>query len=364
MKFNTSNFDPIFGILSNTEFKEFYFDLEGINNYEMENTQLNCIYLKVDNIIGNSGRTTATSSEDQIKSNKYNNNMNKITKVNKINNYIPKQEKVKQNHPRIITLSEIIKNYISKMTLPKEVINKIMINSIIFEKGEKRKLNENTQETKRGRKTKGDNSERVHDKNSSENIIKKAKGSLFRNALYCINLIIISNGNNKNILKQLDYKIINKMKKKFNLKLLKTKLKDIFSNDISLRDKKLSKDYNKIKIKEIYEKEGDDSLIKNVLDLTLEQWYKYFTYQEEYDFLNNFEKDYNNQIELNEDDLQNNNKIKRIDDLLSEISNKEDNFYFSKFIFHFYNYKHWFYIKKGRNEIEDEEEDKMEEGEK
>lgn len=292
--------------------------------------------------------------------------MNKITKANENNNYISKQEEIKQNHPRIITLSEIKENFISKMNLPKEVINKIMTNSIISEKGENRKLNENTQDTKRGRKTKDDNSERDHDKYSSDNIIKKIKGETFRNALDYLNLIIIFNGNNKNRLKKLDYKIINKLKKKYNLKLLETKLKDIFSEAISLRDKTLSKDYNKNIIEEIYKKEGDDSLIKKVLDLTLEQWYKYFTHQEEYDFLNNFEINYNNQIiELNENDSQNKNKIKRIDDLLREIGTKEDSLYFSKFIFHFYNYKHWFYIKKGRKEYEDEdEEEKKGEGEK
>lgn len=125
--------------------------------------------------------------------------------------------------------------------------------------------------------------------------------------------------------------------------MLNTTLKDIITEN--------SKNHYNSKIIEKINNNPEDSLIKKVLQLTLEQWYKYFTYQEEFEFLNNFN---NKQKELNKNNS-NNNIIKRADDLLNKIGEKEDGNYFTKFTYLLYNYKKWFLELKGRKREEKEE---------
>jgi hypothetical protein len=68
---------------------------------------------------------------------------------------------------------------------------------------------------KRGRKKRNDLTERIHGKYSSDNIIKKIKGALFKSLVQFINKIL----QRDKIIKDLNYKkYINQLKKDINIK--------------------------------------------------------------------------------------------------------------------------------------------------
>lgn len=120
------------------------------------------------------------------------------------------------------------------------------------------------------------------------------------------------------------------MTKEGHLKLLTMTIRDIISVE----------EHNKRIIEKIYNSNNPKySLIKEVLKLTLDQWYKYFTYHEEIDLLNDFNI---KQKELNK------SIIKRADDLLNIIGKNVKGDYFTKFTYYLYNYKKWFEDKKPR----------------
>ena len=60
------------------------------------------------------------------------------------------------------------------------------------------------------------------------------------------------------------------IKKEINLKFLKMKIKDLFSSDLSDKCTKLNKEYNKQKIKELYQKNQAQEVIE-ILDKTVEE---------------------------------------------------------------------------------------------
>lgn len=230
-------------------------------------------------------------------------------------------------------------------------------------------LNDGTK--KLGRKKKNDNKERLHNKSSEDNIIKKIKSKLWSYLIEFINNMldlylkdekIISlikimknikgdkNPEKETLIKELDYKMtIDETKKENNLQYLKMSIKDFLSQDISPKFKTYSTDSNK-KIIEIIlnnEKDKDNSLIVFIFNLTVGNWFDIFTYKKE---LTDF-------IKLNRDDF---NKIMekfiRADKLLDEIykklkknnyNDKEKN-YFSFFISILYNFERWFFIKQKR----------------
>ena len=211
---------------------------------------------------------------------------------------------------------------------------------------------------KRGRKKQDDSSKRKHDKNSPDNIIKKIKSKCFEYALKFINKTLNSFieqdrliSYNKMLRKQkddllikfLDYKFVDKIKRETELNLLKMPLKDIFSNKISPRYSTLSPDSNRIIIERIIKDEKNNEIIMFALNLTFGEWLDVFTYKKELKDIKNFEeKKMKNLID----------KFDRIDMLLKEIyqSNYSNN-YLSYFICLIYNYERWFYIKNGRNRL-------------
>ena len=290
------------------------------------------------NEVNKSGETAANSNEKQFQNaDDNNNNINENNQEQKKNNNnSPKKEA--SNNIETNKLEFMQDKFLTKIPLEKEVADKFMINSdisTVLKKGEEKAFNEKTTK-KIGRKNKKDDSERAHNKYSSDNIIKTIKGKLISYCRILINRIIISGGKNKKILKKLNYEIIDEMKKEDNLKLLDSKLKVIFSNRNSIRGKESSDSYNKNMIEDIYNKINDNNkILKEVLDLTFDQWYKYFTYQEELEFLGDFAKN-------------NNITIKRAEDLLNKIGKEEESGYFTKFTYYLFYYKDWFSNKKGR----------------
>ena len=145
------------------------------------------------------------------------------------------------------------------------------------------------------------------------------------------------------LIKFLDYKFVDKIKKETELNLLKMPLKEIFSNNISPRYSTLPRDSNRRIIERIIKDEKNNEIIMFALNLTFGEWLDVFTYKKELKDIKNFEeKKMKNLID----------KFDRIDMLLKEIyqSNYSNN-YLSYFICLIYNYERWFYIKNGRNRL-------------
>ena len=200
---------------------------------------------------------------------------------------------------------------------------------------------------KRGRKIKEGNQNQYreeHNKNSEDNIIKKIKAKIVLYPLYFLNKIL--KRNNKNKLHKLDYKqYINRLKKDEDMKIFKMSLKDLYSLDISPKFKRISKDYNKNLIQSIInnDKIEEYSTIMFAFNLTFEDWMELFTYKKN---INDIIEKYKGIDNINKKIIENN--IVGVEDLLKNISDNNDENYFSIFTFLLYNYKRWFLIKKKR----------------
>ena len=237
--------------------------------------------------------------------------------------------------------------------------------SLLGKKRRKRKIKYNDifeSDKKPGRKKLNDYTKRRHSKNSNDNIIKKIKSKFLEYSLKFINKVLNSNLNIKNItyynyllrkkkkdedfeslIKSLDYKYVNRIKKDSELSLLKTSLKEVFSQDISSKYSRLSNDSNKTIIERIVIDEKDNDIIMFALNLTLREWIDVFLYKKELKDItkiNNLSEEKINQLS---------SLFDRVDNLLLDIYQKDCNKnYLSHFISLMYNYERWFYIKKGR----------------
>ena len=191
--------------------------------------------------------------------------------------------------------------------------------------------NEKDEKMKRGRKPLNKNiSAGKHTNLVPDNIIKKIKALFFKYGIDYINAFIKQKTKNEVKLLYLDYKqYIDRLKKDFDLWLLNMKVEDFASLDISEKYcSKANKEYNKNIIKDILEKEKDNTIIINFL--------RNMTFNDLIDILL-FKKTFENCIEF--------------DGFLEELQNKaneSDEEYFSKFILFCYNYKRWFLNKTGR----------------
>ena len=194
--------------------------------------------------------------------------------------------------------------------------------NILNEKDEKK--------SKRGRKPSNKNGPPgKHTKSDSDNIIKKAKRLLFEYSIGYINSFIKQNTKIEIKLLDLDYKYVDKLKKDYNLKLLNMKLKDFASLNISRKYRSIpNKNFNENLIKRILEKEKENTKIINFLNMTLNDLIDILL----------FKKTFNDCI-----------KFKGFLKGLQTIVDESDEEYFSKFILFSYNFKIWFFNKKGRS---------------
>lgn len=189
-------------------------------------------------------------------------------------------------------------------------------------------------ELKRGRKKKGDNTKRHHDKNSPDNIFKKVKDKLLVYLVISINIILKNIGYEENKLYKLDYKeLVNKKSdKKCNLELLNMPIKDLLSMKISAKYKTISNPTNKnVNILEQICKEGaNDDIIKYIFKISFKDWIDIFTLKRESNIKHV--------------------KFEGLDSLLEEIyKNKDlDSNYFCNFIFCLYNYERYWLCKRIR----------------
>ena len=161
---------------------------------------------------------------------------------------------------------------------------------------------ETKKKVRKGRKTKFQSGGK-HNKFSSDNMIRKIKVFLFSVLLRFINQSIKQESQTgEQNLKEKDYsktflvkvkqEIILKINVEYNLKLLDSKLKNIFSNDISKKVKSLDLDLNKNLIKEIF---AQNKLVKTkqILNMTLYQCLEHFRGTKYYKELAGLEKEFN-----------------------------------------------------------------------
>ena len=182
-----------------------------------------------------------------------------------------------------------------------------------------------------GRKRKDDNKKGNHTRNDVDNIMKKCKNTLFHNVIEYVALVVNSLKSDKKeefLLLNLSYEYIDILKKDNELALFKMKLKELVSLDISSKYSLIEdKEFNKKNINKILKEERDNEVLINLLNMTFGDWIDVFTLKKK--------------IEIEP-------KFKGLEKALKEISDKNDEEYFSRFIFFLFNYKNYFQNKKGR----------------
>ena len=243
---------------------------------------------------------------------------------------------------------EKIKKILSQNGVKKEIIDKINGNYItkkekesvsLFEIKQKQTRTKNPNDSNDseektnfdvGRKKKTDNTKRKHDKNVPDNIIKKCKRIFFKYIIIFINSIIKTyktNHQENYEFKNLSYEnYVNNLKKDKEIILLNMPLKDLVSLDVSNKYAS-NASFNKEKMEKILEEEKDNTIINSILNMTFGEWIDVFTFKNEINYY----------LEFNE-----------LQDVLIDLYDKENEEYFSRFIFYLFNYKNWFQNKKPR----------------
>ena len=125
----------------------------------------------------------------------------------------------------------------------------------------------------RGRKTNMEKAmgiEGKHTKFSDDNKLRKAKVIIFEANYQNINSLLKNKDKNKQI-KRLNNEQTKELGVEYNRRLLKTKIKDIYSKNISSKYKNLNPDYNKKIITSIYDKKEEYIEVIKFLDKTLEE---------------------------------------------------------------------------------------------
>ena len=308
------------------------------------------------------------------------NEKNNIKKIN--NNIFIKEEQIDNKFPVHYTFDKI-KDIIQSLSIPSEVknsivldynlnkIDKVMSNNSFLGKKKRRKKGKikfsdyKNSENQKGRKKQDDFSRRKHDRNAADNIIKKIKLKFIEYSLKFINNVLNSYLNKsklveynnflrqarkykddedkENLIKILDYKFIDKLKKETDLSLLEMPLKDLFSKNISPKYTTLQPDSNKKIIEKIVKEEKDNVNIIFALNLTFEEWIDIFTYKKKLSSIQNFDEEKMKGL---------NDQFYMVDHLIIEMYDKKyDHNYLSYFLSYVYNYKRWFILKKGRNRI-------------
>ena len=375
-----------FGLDKTSNLEETTNDFDQFKQYVLKENDNNCLelesslfplpfYLIGDNAENQTSFLTETKTSNFIK------NMNKIFDKTFIFNdkTLKNQENNDQETiPRQYTL-DIINLIIQDLNLPNNVKQKIVRDSnlnkiekqmndmaLIGKKKRRRKgkitFDDDKESQKVGRKKHDDFTKRKHDKNSADNIIKKIKLKFFEYSLKFLNNTLnsyldktkileynkilrkdIKNDEPQNLIKLLDYKFVDKIKKETDLLLLKKPLKDIFANDISPKYSTLSRDSNKTMIERIIKDQKDNVNIMFAFNLTFGEWIDVFTYKKELKSINNYDEEKMKDL---------NDKFIKLDKLILEIYEKDyTNNYLSYFISYAFNYKRWFLMKKGRNRV-------------
>ena len=289
-----------------------------------------------------------------------------------------KEEHFKKNEddvPNALNFEEI-KNILQKSNIPNKITTifnvidpdlqkkekEICYSSFLKHKKRRKKGKIKFNEVKmkiKGRKKLDDLSKRKHSKYSSDNIIKKVKTKFLDSALLFLNKILrtylstdklteycqILRGNKKedceieSLIKSLDYRLIDTIKKDNELYLLKQPLREIFSNNISSKYSTLPKDSNRKIIQLIIKEQSNNENIMFAFNLTFEEWIDIFVYKKELNSIKNYDEEKMKDLE---------DKFNKIDKFIIELSKNHDDNYLLYFVFYDFNYKRWFLLKKGR----------------
>ena len=209
--------------------------------------------------------------------------------------------------------------------------------------------NENTEKEKRGRKRKSDRPIKEHNRMTADNIIKRIKIIIMKNIIDFLNQLLKETTKNAKLYR-LAYKYSNQLNRAVEFKFLRMKLKELVSLDISPKYVKVKESFNKEIITKIIKKEEsviDETKEKYyntlmfVLNLTFREWLDLLTGKRNIQDLSSFYKDNG---EINFDLIQKN--FVGINQILNYFDENEN--YFARFVFYFYNYERWFYLKVGR----------------
>ena len=218
--------------------------------------------------------------------------------------------------------------------------------------------------SKKGRKLKNDESNRSHNKYSSDNIIKSIKTKLNDSLLLFLNKLIISiyditeinqmlldlnlpgikiDSDKFKVLKKNDYKTrVKKTSKLYNLELLNLTIYEYISNNISSKFKYFPINYNKLIIQKLLEDEQNKDIFNFIFNqLKIEDWLDIFIYKKEIEnFINN------KQLNIYKINIIKESLI-RIDNNFLEIP-KDDKIYLHCFSLMIYNFKRYLLMKEGR----------------
>jgi len=193
---------------------------------------------------------------------------------------------------------------------------------------------------KRGRKT-SEHGLKIHDKYSSNNIIKKSKCLIINEFRNLVNRIL-----GQDLILKINYEAYNNVNKEKNLDLLKKPLKDFFSLDVSKKYLSEKKEFNANLIKKVFSKNNDkndkDDIIKFLFQITLNDWIDLFTYKININTLKDKYKDKNDYCEKIQENFHG------VENLLKTILEKENKYYYSLFALHIFNFQTWFELRKGR----------------
>ena len=257
---------------------------------------------------------------------------------------ILKKRKILKNKTIFFKINQFIKDAEERLS------NKKRKRETFFEKFLKKENNNNNfielkedkKDKKRGRKCKENLGKETHTKMSSDNIIKKIKAKIIHYLVIFMNNIL---DNDKFKFYKLNYKYIDQLNKKNDLDLLEKTVKDLLSMEITSKVKKVEKNFNKILIKKIVDKEisvRDYNTTMFIFNMKLRDWIPLFTFKKNIvDIIK--EKGGEN---VNSKQIEEN--LVHIDALLNKMLGKNDPQYLSSFIFYLFNYERWFYIKFGR----------------
>ena len=167
-----------------------------------------------------------------------------------------------------------------------------------------------------------------HDKYKPDNIVRKIKSKLFESILIILNSSIYDKSKNylsSNIFLKIEQKIIKDTNVISNQNLLKKKLKNIFSNNVSDKFKNYGLDYNKKLIVKIY-KENIQTETIAILERTLLECLEHFRGSKYYPELEGLENEYTNVITKFKEDGETDeyiNSFKEIINIFEEFYNNK-----------------------------------------
>ena len=237
-------------------------------------------------------------------------NDDKICEINNNNDFINQKNKIKEEILFQLTKAETIKKDLKGNFLQKKRNQLFKEEEPILNdenvKANKEKIfliyKESKKKAKMGRNKKFEFGGK-HNKFSSDNMVRKIKVFLFAALLRFINASIKQESRNeeqnpieknyaKEFLVKVNQELIININVDYNLKLLDSKLKNIFSNDISQKVKAFGLDKNKKLINEIF---IQNKLVKTIqiLNMTLYQCLEHFRGTKYYKELAGLEEEFN-----------------------------------------------------------------------